>query len=168
MKKLSVVVVVVALAASGEAKLTMVAPRDGETVPLLWDKVKAFLDMPREARKMNRLNISKAESRSYREVRGARPVEFAWTGDSNAVYRLSVRRLPDGRVFHEAVVTGCVASLAGRLEIAREWEWTVSGSGENAVGRFRTEDRALLRVAWVHRRRGSFGKGIPARKMRSP
>ena len=142
MKKLSVVVVVVALAASGEAKLTMVAPRDGETVPLLWDKVKAFLDMPREARKMNRLNISKAESRSYREVRGARPVEFAWTGDSNAVYRLSVRRLPDGRVFHEAVVTGCVASLAGRLEIAREWEWTVSGSGENAVGRFRTEDRA--------------------------
>ena len=71
-------------------------------------------------------------------------------------------------VFHEAVVTGCVASLAGRLEIAREWEWTVSGSGENAVGRFRTEDRALLRVAWVHRLRGSFGKGIPARKMRSP
>ena len=127
---------------TAEAALTLLAPKEGETVPLLWPKVKEFLDMPREARKENAYKISKTEKNQFKQSRGAKPVEFAWTGDTNAVYTLTVKRLPDGKVFHSAIVTGCTASVKGRLEIAREWEWSVTGGGETATGRFATEDRA--------------------------
>ena len=127
---------------TAEAALTLLAPKEGETVPQLWPKVKEFLDMPREARKENAYKISKKEKNQFKQSRGAKPVEFAWTGDTNAVYTLTVKRLPDGKVFHSAIVTGCTASVKGRLEIAREWEWSVTGGGETATGRFATEDRA--------------------------
>ena len=127
---------------TAEAALTLLAPKEGESVPQLWPKVKAFLDLPREARKENAYKISRKEKSQFRQSRGAKPVEFAWTGDTNAVYTLTVKRLPDGKVFHSAIVTGCTASVTGRLEIAREWEWSVTGGGETATGRFATEDRA--------------------------
>ena len=127
---------------TAEAALTLIEPKEGETVPLLWPKVKEFLDMPREARKENAYKISKTEKNQFKQSRGAKPVEFAWTGDTNAVYTLTVKRLPDGKVFHSAIVTGCTASVKGRLEIAREWERSVTVGGETATGRFATEDRA--------------------------
>ena len=127
---------------TAEAAITLIAPKEGETVPQLWQNVKNFLDLPREARKENAYKISKKEKNQFKQSRGAKPVEFAWTGDTNAVYTLTVKRLPDGKVFHSAIVTGCTASVKGRLEIAREWEWSVTGGGETATGRFATEDRA--------------------------
>ena len=107
---------------TAEAALTLLAPKEGETVSQLWPKVKEFLDMPREARKENAYKVSKKEKNQFKQSRGAKPVEFAWTGDTNAVYTLTVKRLPDGKVFHSAIVTGCTASVKGRLEIARAWD----------------------------------------------
>ena len=125
-----------------EAEITLVSPKQGETVSQLWPKVKEFLDMPRAERKVNGQRISKKEKDVFKHSKSAMPVKFKWNGDQNGIYTLTVKRMPDRMVFHSATVTGCTASVAGRLEIARTWEWTVSGGGETATGTFSTEDRA--------------------------
>ena len=124
------------------AGIELVAPKDGETVEQLWPDVKAFLDLPREARQNHGLNLSKDEKRKYRGCDDAKPVEFRWTGDTNGVYTLKVSRVPDGKVFVETVVTGCTTQIKGRLEIARAWKWSVTDGKESAEGTFRTEDHA--------------------------
>ena len=82
---------------TAEAALTLIAPKEGEKVPQLWQNVKDFLDLPREARKENAYKISKKEKNQFKQSRGAKPVEFAWTGDTNAVYTLTVKRLPQSQ-----------------------------------------------------------------------
>lgn len=168
-EKMMVAALAFALAAAAEAAITLVSPKEGETVPQLWPKVKEFLDMPREARRENGLKLSAAAKGEFKKSRGAKPVEFAWTGDTNAVYTLTVRRLPDGKVFHSAVVTGCTAAVKGRLEIAREWEWSVAGGGETAKGRFATEDRAprIVSLDGVRNARDIGGRiGLDGRRIR--
>jgi hypothetical protein len=61
-----------------------------------------------------------------------------------------VRRLPDGKVFHSSEQRRRHAEVDS-LEIAREWEWTVSDGTETATGRFRTEDQGprLIRINGV-------------------
>ena len=124
------------------AGIGLVSPKDGETVEQLWPDVKAFLDMPREAREQNQYKISKAEKKSFHVHTGAKPVEFQWTGDAKGVYSFKVVRVPDGKVFVETTVTGCTTQVKGRLEIARDWKWTVSDGASSASGTFKTEDRA--------------------------
>ena len=124
------------------AGIELVAPRNGETVEQLWPNVKAFLDLPREARRQNGFNLSKDEKRQFRDHADAKPVEFKWTGDADGTYTLKVSRVPDGKVFVETVVTGCTAEVKGRLEIARAWKWSVTDGKESAEGTFRTEGRA--------------------------
>ena len=102
------------------AGIELVAPKDGETVEQLWPNVKAFLDLPREARRQNGLNLTKDERRKYRGCDDAKPVEFKWTGDANGTYTLTVSRVPDGKVFVETVVTGCTAQVKGRLQQLRD------------------------------------------------
>ena len=124
------------------AGIELVAPKDGETVEQLWPDVKTFLDLPREARRQNGLNLTKDEKRKYRGCDDAKPVEFRWTGDTNGVYTLKVSRVPDGKVFVETTVTGCTTQVRGRLEIARAWKWSVSDGEASAEGTFRTEGQA--------------------------
>ena len=103
------------------ADLTPVAPKEGETVEQLWPDVKAFLDLPREARQHNGERISEKEKKLFHKHIGAKPVEFRWTGDAAGVYTLKVLRAPDGKVFVERTVTGLVAQVSGRLEVGRDW-----------------------------------------------
>ena len=145
--RIAVVCSVLAFIQMADAAIALVSPKDGETVSQLWPIVKNFLDLPRDARKENAFRISAEEKDTFKNSRGAKPVEFAWKGDTNGIYTLTVKRLPDGKVFHSAVVTGCTAAVTGRLEIAREWVWTVAGGGEVATGRFATEDRAPRIIA---------------------
>ena len=124
------------------AAVGIVAPREGETVEQLWPDVKAFLDLPREQREKNRFGLSEEAQKSFRAHVGAKPVEFAWKGDEQGVYSFTVMRLPDGKVFVETTVTGCATKVTGRLEVARDWKWTVSDGTSSASGTFKTEDRA--------------------------
>ena len=49
-----------------EAEITLVSPKQGETVSQLWPKVKEFLDMPRAERKVNGQRISKKEKNVFK------------------------------------------------------------------------------------------------------
>ncbi len=141
MKKLSLIALAL-LPGVAVADLRLVSPKDGEVVEQLWPEVRAFLDMPRAERRKNAERLSKAEKRAFKAHRGAKPVEFAWTGAKDGVYELRVVRRSDGRVFHASTVTGLSATVTGRLEVGREWTWTVSDGKSTAAGRFLTEDRA--------------------------
>ena len=74
-EKMMVAALAFALAAAAEAAITLVSPKEGETVPQLWPKVKEFLDLPREARKENAFRISKKEKNQFKQSRGAKPIE---------------------------------------------------------------------------------------------
>ena len=168
-KKTYLAICVAFAAAALNAGIQITAPQEGETVSQLWPEVIKFLEMPREARKVNALNLTKAQKKEFGKVRGAKPVEFAWQGDTNAVYTLTVKRLPDGKVFHAATVTGCTASVKGRLEIARKWEWTVSDGKESASGTFLTEDRAprIISLEGVRNARDIGGRiGLNGRRIK--
>ena len=151
------------------ADIRITSPQEGETVSQLWPEVIEFLEMPREKRKVNGLNLTPEKKRAFGKVRGAKPVVFAWQGDTNATYELVVRRLPDGKVFHSATVTGCTASVKGRLEIARRWEWTVSDGSATAKGTFLTEDRAprIISLDGVRNARDIGGRiGLNGRRIK--
>ena len=90
------------------------------------------------------------------------PVKFAWSG-GKAPFRLTVRRMPDGKVFHDSTLAA-PSNAVDSLEIAREWEWSVlDGKGTSARGRFRTEDRAprLVRIDGVPNARDVGGWTMP-------
>ena len=151
--------------------LVLCKTAENATVSLLWPIHKEFLAMPREARATNQQAIAgnKFIKRQYRTKTTAKPVDFAWTGDANGVYTLSVRRLPDCKVFYESTITGLAAQVVGRLEVGREWEWTVESNDEKATGRFCTEDRAprILKFDGVANARDIGGwRGLDGRRVR--
>ena len=135
-------IVLASLSGIAVADIRIVSPKEGEVVQQLWPEVRAFLDMPRAERQKNAERMSKREKQTFKAHRGAKPVEFAWTGAKDGVYELRIMRKSDGREFHASTVTGLSASVASRLEIGREWTWTVSDGKATASGRFLTEDRA--------------------------
>lgn len=135
-------IVLASLSGIAVADIRIVSPKEGEVVQQLWPEVRAFLDMPRAERQKNAERMSKREKQTFKAHRGAKPVEFAWTGAKDGVYEMRIMRKSDGREFHASTVTGLSASVAGRLEIGREWTWTVSDGKATASGSFLTEDRA--------------------------
>ena len=154
---------------SAVADIALVAPKDGETVEQLWPEVKAFLDLPREARQHNRERISEKEKKAFHKHIGAKPVEFKWTGDAAGVYTLKVLRAPDGKVFVERTVTGLVTQVSGRLEIGRDWTWSVSDGKDTAKGSFKTEDRAprIVTLEGIRNARDFGGwKGLDGRRVK--
>ena len=81
---------------------------------------------------------------------------------------MTVRRLPDGKVvFEQTVATNCVE--VDSLEIATEWEWTVSAGSDKLVSRFKTEDRLprLVRMTGSNNCRDIGGRrGLGGRRIR--
>lgn len=152
-----------------KADIQLISPKEGETVEQLWPEVKAFLDAPREVREHHAENLSKRARYGFRQFSGAKPVEFRWTGDKNGVYALKVERIPDGKVFVERIVTGLVAQVSGRLEVARGWTWSVSNATSFAAGTFKTEDRAprVVTLEGVRNVRDIGGwKGLNGRRVK--
>ena len=154
----------------------LVAPAQGEIVPLLNERQKAFLSMPREER------VAAYSNETFRsELRKAagyrpKPVRLEWdggdaTGGVRAVYTVEVRRLPDGTPVFRADTVGTSVEV-DNLEIAREYEWTVHANAlghASATGTFRTEDRAprLIRAGAVPNVRDLGGRvGLGGRRVR--
>ena len=142
------------------------APADGATVTQLW---------PEQARLVRETRVERekyfdgaANAKSIKGHKGRpMPVTFSWSG-GKPPYRFTIRRLPDGKVFHDATVE-VASNVVDSLEIAREWEWSVSDGTESANSRFRTEDRAprLIRIDGVPNARDVGGWiGMDGRRIR--
>ena len=166
MKKTTMLAVLAPLVSA--AALVPLSPSQDATVPLLSKGQKEYLSMPRKERvKYFASKEKRLEMVSYGYY--PEPVTFAWAGGApGAEYVLSVKRLPDGKTAFEGRFSETAAKVYN-LEIARQYEWTVSGGGETATGRFSTEDVAprLLRVPGVPNVRDLGGrKGLGGRRVR--
>ena len=108
-------------------------------------------------------NATKLRSRGSTPV----PIKLKWKGDAKE-YHVSVRRLPDGKVvLDQTVATNCVE--VDSLDIATEWEWTVSAGNDRLVSRFKTEDLLprLVRMTGSNNCRDIGGRrGLDGRRIR--
>jgi len=154
----------------------LVAPAEGAVVPLLNERQRTFLSMPRAER------IAAYSNETFRaqlrKAAGYRPaaVRLEWdggdaTGGARTVYTVEVRRRPDGTPVFRADTVGTSVEV-DNLEIAREYEWTVHANAFGhaaATGTFRTEDRAprLIRGGDVPNVRDLGGRvGLGGRRVR--
>ena len=151
------------------AALSIVSPEDGATVPTLRNSQKAYLVRPRNVRFKA---LADADVRQLLATCGEaqQPLQLRWTGDTNAVYMLTIAR--DGgerQVF--AIMNGTRAYVTN-LELGAKYLWTVSvrgKPGESASAVFTTEPTAprLLRAGGVYNLRDLGGwKGLGGRKVR--
>ena len=161
------VFVVAALAAIvvSAAPLEIVKPAPGETVPLLTERQKSYLDLPRAER------VARFADEGYRkEMAGfgsmPAPVELVWRGGSGGA--VCVKLFRGGEcVFSTNVLAASVK--VRNLEIAREYTWSVSDGATSASSEFRTEDRAprLIHVPSVKNCRDLGGRvGLGGRRVR--
>jgi len=131
---------------AADAGIRLVAPAEGEVVPLLNETQRGYVRMPREERVNAYTN--EAFRRALRDG-GEVPakVAFAWEGEAGEgegpAFTVEVRRRPDGKLFFRGWTDDRRLEADGCFEIAREWEWTVRArGGAAATGTFRTEDLA--------------------------
>ena len=158
---------VVALATLAvSAQIELVAPADGASVRQMHTVQREFAKAPwAQCEKCfdGAANATKLKSRGSTPV----PIKLQWKGDAKE-YRVTLRRLPDGKVvFDQTVTTNCVA--VDSLEIATEWEWTVSAGSDKLVSRFKTEDRLprLVRMTGSNNCRDIGGRrGLDGRRIR--
>lgn len=147
------------------AALSLVAPKNDSTVPLLSERQRAYLDMSREERRT--LFVDEARRKELKNATGDRPlpVRLQWSGaDGKAMVMVSL----DGRQVFATNVTENAVSV-WNLEIARRYEWSVTCSGETAKGSFRTEDRAprILYIPGIPNVRDLGGRaGLGGRRVR--
>ena len=147
---------VVPLAPADGAVVSQLRPVQAKYADETWANCRRFFDGGEQAKSL------KAD--------GCHPaaIRLAWT-DGTAPYAVVVRRVPDGRVFL-STKTDRREVAVDSLEIAREWEWTVTdATGACAARRFRTEDRAprLIRIEGVPNVRDLGGRiGLDGRRIR--
>ena len=148
------------------AQIELVAPANGASVRQMHPVQREFAKAPwAKCEKCfdGAENAQKLRSRGSTPV----PIKLQWKGDAKE-YQVTVRRLPDGKVvFDQTVATNCVA--VDSLEIATEWEWTVSAGSDKLVSRFKTEDRLprLVRMTGSNNCRDIGGRrGLGGRRIR--
>lgn len=146
--------------------VSLIAPKEGETMCQLRPAQLKFVKQTKEQR--DRYFDGKDFAHSMRQDGSTpMPIELEWTGDSKE-YMVSVKRLPDGKVFFSASVPSNRVEVDS-LEIARTWEWSVTAGGETAKGTFKTEDRVprLIRIQGVSNARDVGGRiGLDGRRIR--
>jgi len=160
--KIQIITILFALATiEVNAAIKLTAPAEGATVEIIKPLMREYLNLQSVDRKDHRKTLSEEQRKAYKTVKSPKPVEFAWDGDANGIYQFSVAHKPDGGVFYSATVTGCTTKVTGRLEVAREWAWTVSDGKDAAKGTFKTDDRAprIIRLDGVRNVR-DFGGWI--------
>ena len=167
------------LAAAGLARaaesLKLLAPAEGETVPLLTADQKSYLDLPRAERvKAFADPAFRKTMRSWGYYPAKVHLAWSWSGDS------SLRTVFTVAVYSPAGVPVFLKNTAGteaevdNLEIARTYAWEVTARHGDAVlevakGTFRTEDHAprLIRVPGVPNVRDLGGRvGLDGRRVR--
>ena len=156
----------IALTLSLQAEIRLVEPKDGACVPTLSAGQKAYLEMPRAERLAYFADYAKRDEMC--KLTGCpQPVSISWLGGA-APFDVTVRRLPDGRVFFGGQ-TSERAVKVDNLEIARRYEVTVKDGECAAVSTFSTEDLAprLVRVPGVPNVRDLGGwKTMDGRRVR--
>lgn len=159
------------------APFRLVAPADGATVPTLTNPQKAYLALPADVR------IPKFADKDFRATEMGLPAETVddtvrkafwpktltldWEAESNAVYRVRVAGRRGDVAFDGTVAGGTLA--VDNLEIAEEYEWTVSSGAFSASGSFRTEDLAprIVRFPGINNARDLGGRiGLDGRRVR--
>lgn len=118
------------------AALTVVAPENGATVPVLSPVHRGYLEESMESRFAD---MAKPDVRRSLVSAGFRqpPLKLEWKGGGEMV-RLEIRRSGDetAQVFS---LTNTGRAFITNLEVAREYSWKVSSGDEQASGGFRTE-----------------------------
>ena len=153
--------------AATAAELTAVAPPDKAVVSQLRPTQAAFAAEPWSA---CRRYFDGGELAKSLKKDGCRPacIHLKWQGGVTP-YAVVVRRFPDGKVFFSGTTTACALAVDS-LEIAREWDWTVTDAAGASVTRcFRTADQAprLVRVEGVPNIRDLGGRvGLNGRRIR--
>lgn len=166
-KNLFLLVLCAATTTLAATPLSLVSPQKDATVSTLSDGQKAYLKMPRAERIAF---FADGKKRLAMKSLGyyPQPVTLAWNGGAaGATYTVTVKRLPDGKVFYTH--TGPETSIkVDNLEIARTYEWTVTGGGE-LKSTFSTEDIAprLIRIPGIPNVRDLGGRiGLDGRRVR--
>ena len=181
MKKLMIVGAAALAAWSVFAEVRIVAPEKGAVVPLLTSAQKAYLTLPREARRakfadghfrdkeMGRPAEVEAGRHHEREAYWPKTVRLVWDSTKDGVEcHLVVKSVKTGACVWDAKVKGGVANI-DNLEIATEYEWTVSDGEGKASSRFVTEDMAprLIRSPGVPTVRDIGGRiGLNGKRIR--
>lgn len=142
-------IVAVESASGAHGAVTLTAPANGGTVPLLQQAHKNYFDLPRSER------IALMNDGNYRTNTMARakvypePVVFSWSyaGDAVTAYELTVRRVSDNSVVFSKTTTATTFSYQQDLEVATKYKWTlIARHGRQKLdmktGTFTTEDRA--------------------------
>ena len=158
---------VAALAALAvSAQIELVAPANGASVRQMHTVQREFAKAPwAKCEKCfdGAENAQKLRSRGSTPV----PIKLQWKGDAKE-YQVTVRRLPDGKVVFDQTVAANFVEVDS-LEIATEWEWTVSAGSDKLVSRFKTEDRLprLVRMTGSNNCRDIGGRrGLGGRRIR--
>jgi len=129
--------------------LTLVSPKDGETVPTLNDGQRAYLDAARSERFLRMDNMSdRAKLAGFGSAQ--QPVRIEWTAPSNSVCVVAV--VSDRGERQSFVLTNRTSAYFTNLGLGTTYRWKVKcGDETSAAAGFVTEDRAprLLRADGV-------------------
>lgn len=119
--------------------ITIVAPKDGATVPTLKDGQKAYLEEKRTERFI-RMDNPADRAKLFAFGSTQKPLKLEWSGDTNAVYGLAIS--PENGRTDLFVLTNRTEAYITNLELGRTYRWRVRqfGAGESAEASFTTED----------------------------
>lgn len=148
MKRLMIAGLAVCAAAAAFAAIEITAPAAGSTVSQLHPTQAKFVHES-QAEREKYFDGGKNAAALRKDGSQPKPVEIAWTGAKGAC-AVTVKRLPDGKVFFSGKAKDGSVKVDS-LEIAREWEVTVSDGKDVAKSTFRTEDQAP-RLVYVNKR----------------
>ncbi len=165
MKKINLLLAL--FAALTAESITLTAPKEGATVPLLSEKQKAFMAMPREKRAAFFDDAQPKMERAIKHYRSEpQPVRLEWK-DAKGPCVVAVTKRGASKPWFEATVASNSIEV-WNLEIACTYDWTVRCGGESAKGSFTTEDVAprLIRVPKVPNIRDIGGRVIGGRRVR--
>ena len=178
MKNATVVSIALVLSAAAFADIELVAPKKGETVPVVTEAQRAFLNLsPAEKRE-------KFADKDYRRKEMGLPAEVVdgverktwwpkttrleWKAkDDVSAYAVKVVGR-NGDLAFDQCVTGTTAVI-DNLMVATDYDWTVSAKGEKGASSFRTEDvpLRLCRFPSVGNARDIGGaKGLGGRRVK--
>jgi len=147
--------------------IEIVAPTEGETARQHFPAQVEYLTKPLAERERYFDGAENARA-MVRDGSRPKPIQIRWKDAAGAV-RVTVRRLPDGKVFFSETVSATNGVSVNSLEIARSWELTAADGQSSASVRFRTEDLAprLVRIAGVPNARDLGGwKGLGGSRIR--
>ena len=178
MKNATVVSIALVLSAAAFADIELVAPKKGETVPVVTEAQRAFLNLsPAEKRE-------KFADKDYRRKEMGLPAEVV-DGETRKTWWPKTTRLEwkakegvtayavkvvgrNGDLAFDQCVTGTTA-VVDSLMVATDYDWTVSAKGETGRSSFRTEDvpLRLCRFPSVGNARDLGGaKGLGGRRVK--